>query len=71
MIGVYQLIGCCTKNVKFIQHTRLKPKRMLPKVDEISIVNEHKDMFPNIRIFGIFRWRNRVVIDLVSGEVLL
>ena len=71
MIGVYQLIGCCTKNVKFIQHTRLKPKRMLPKVDKISIVNELKDMFPDIRIVGMFRWINRVVIDLVSGKVWL
>ena len=57
--------------MEFIQHTRLKPKRMLPKVDEIPIVNELKDMFPNIRNFGTIRGRNKVVMELVSGEVLL
>ena len=47
----------------------MKPKRMLPTVDEIPIVNEIKDIFPDIRIVGMFRWINRVVIDWVSGEV--
>ena len=44
---------------------------MLPKVDEISIVNELKDMFSDIKKIGIIIGRNRVVIDLVSREVLL
>ena len=69
-ISVYQF-GSCAKNVGIFLAYQIETERVLPKVDEISIVNKIKGMFPNI-IFGITaRWRNRVVIYLAPWEMSL
>ena len=53
-ISVYQ-IGCLRQECGAYLAYEIETKRVLPKVDEISIVNELKGMFPNRIFFGIIR----------------